>query len=1352
MGKRKVPKNQTPLLATTSEPTKKGDETVKGKKTYSLPTAAKNYSEPDNLADLPKVQIPSQLENALIELILDEQKSRKNLGDISKRITSKKLSNVYNSLTDAGFSKNQVEAAMSATIACGGDLLDALDWLCLNTQNDQLPAGFSETLHKEEEKLRPKFDTTLQIDMKQAQNIAAATDSKIPIPQKIDKLKGAEQQTSVKDWVLSYAEQESEEESEEEETEETEAHFDPTGRYSVLHGEMLELKDQAAIAKSNNNQEQHKQLSKLLREIHLEMSSLEKHPDFDKSIKSQLKESCSTKTAMKKSKPTSETQEDNLGLNLFTQTEDTSIVKPAEDAKVEVRNFEYTRSQWTGKSPKQFLIDWVRKHLPKSGPPKFTKIQVKFNQFKSIALVDRQKDGILSVTPDILCNNIKDSEHLAATLALYHLCRGQPVHQLLPPPYRNVWLDWADEEKKLKDEAVEKENKPRDQFIAKLIKKLNLEDVPIKVDSEMRIATDEEAQEDDWETLADKDQLNEIATGSKSSASTQNLAKRNKRSDGSYLQKALANRRSSPEYLELLRSRQMLPVFQYKEQLLCAIQDHNVVIIAGETGSGKSTQVPQFLLEDCIDRGLSEVYVVCTQPRRISATSLANRVSSELGENGLDQKEALVGYQIRFESHKGLNTRLLYSTTGVVLRQLQNDADLKGITHLIIDEVHERSVQSDYLMIVVKEILTRRSDLKCILMSATMDSGKFSAYFQHCPVISIPGKAFEVEVLYLEDVIEKTGYVVDEDSQYTLNPKHLIQEAEAKVDITQKRGDSSTQLLTWTKEDISKIDRTNLPAETYSLRTRNAVSRLKLDRINLDLIMDLLNYLEKSPPYCNKDGAVLIFLPGYSDIQELYEMLTSHRQFNNTARYQIYALHSLLSSNDQTKVFLVPPPGVRKIVLATNIAETGITIPDVVYVIDSGKAKENRYMESSQMSSLEEVFISKANCKQRTGRAGRVKEGYCFRLFTKEQFNEFKPYTKPELLRVPLEELCLNIMKCQYGKPLEFLNRALDPPQTLAVSRAMSLLKEVGACYVDESSLTPLGHHLAALPVNIRIGKMLLLGSIFGCLEPIAIIAASMTEKSPFVAPLSKKSEADIAKQSLAVYCSDHITLYNAFKGWQKSKLDGKAAENAYISKHFLKKSTLNEIENVTRDLVKLVESIGFDSKRKTSKDVKFDDLVPVALIKAVLTAGMYPQVGQVITSPPIDTSEKSVCLVNTSQGVAQVHPSSVNRHLNASGSWMIYHEKVKVSQVYLRTTSIVTPYSLLLFGGAIDVQHTQKLVLLDSWIQFKAMAKTGVIFKEVRLLLNSILEKKLQTPSLNISDCPLIFLLKDLLRSEMSR
>ncbi|KAH9495122.1 ATP-dependent RNA helicase dhx29 [Bulinus truncatus] len=555
-------------------------------------------------------------------------------------------------------------------------------------------------------------------------------------------------------------------------------------------------------------------------------------------------------------------------------------------------------------------------------------------------------------------------------------------------------------------------------------------------------------------------QLNEISP-IKSSDTPEYVKKRKRIFDSTYLQKMLLKKHSTAEFQELLCSRQLLPVFQFRDQVLSAIGAHSVVIIAGETGSGKSTQIPQFVLEDSIDRGISNMYVVCTQPRRISAVSLAARVSAEIGESSSDQKEAFIGYQIRFDSHKGPNTRLLYSTTGVVLRQLQGDVDLKGISHLIIDEVHERSVESDYLLIVVKEILTRRSDLKVILMSATVDCDKFSAYFHHCPIINIPGKTYPVKVYYLEDVIEKTGYVVDDDSPYVLNPKYLIQESEATVDVTKKGGDSSKQLLTWTKEDISRIDK------------------------------DLLNYLESSPTYADINGAVLIFLPGFSDILELYEMLTSHRQFSNETKYRIYALHSLLSSKDQVESFTVPPPSIRKIVIATNIAETGITIPDVVFIIDSGKAKENRYIETSRISSLEEIFISKANCKQRTGRAGRVREGYCFRLYTQEHYHGFKPFTTPELLRVPLEEICLNIMKCQYGKPCEFLNQALDPPNLSAVSRAMSLLKEVGACQFDECSLTPLGHHLAALPVDIRIGKMLLLGSIFGCLEEIGFIAPS---------------------------------------------------------------------------------------------------------------------------------------------------------------------------------------------------------------------------------------------------------------------
>ncbi|CAG5133906.1 unnamed protein product, partial [Candidula unifasciata] len=1081
MVKKKIQKGQAEIPAEQEAGQGKGE--VKGKKTYSLD---KKEAETDDTANLPKVQLPDRLEQALTEIILENKKANRVLGDISKRITAKKLTDVYNSLSAAGFSKNQVEAAMSNTVMCGGDLIDALDWLCLNTQNDQLPTGFSETLYHEEEKRRPKFDPSLQVDAKAKPSTIKTVEKTVQKPAQEIKKQGA----SMKDWILQYAENSSSEEEEEEDKQEEEVVFNPTSQYAELFGQMQHLKDQAAIAKSTGAAEQHKQISKQLKALHLEMNSLEQHPEFNQSVKAELRASSSNHSAKQNkveavAKQTvaaaqTDDKDGDLGLNILEEA-GKQMVKVQDD----VRSFEYTRSQWTGKSPKQFLIDWVRKHLSRSGPPKFQKHQVKFNRFKCTAIVDRQKDGKLEVTPSILCENIKEAEHLASTLALYHLCRGQPVHQLLPPSFRNVWLEWAEEEKKETDDAKEKENKPRDQFISRLIKKLNIDSAANSTSTSSSTPNadgrdGDDDVEDDWENWTDK---NEFQAASHSVSKDRRTVKH--RSAPGVLQNVVQKCHQNPEFQELLKSRQQLPVFQYRDKVLAAVRDHSVVVIAGETGSGKSTQVPQFLLEDCAERGENFVNVVCTQPRRISAMSLSTRVSHEMGQKDVDSSEALVGYQIRFESRRGPNTRLLYCTTGVMLRQLQSETDLGGVSHLIIDEVHERNVQSDFLMIVVKDILRRRADLKVILMSATLDSEKISSYFQHCPVVNVPGRTFPVEEYYLEDVIEMTGYVVDDDSPYTVNQKYLLQEDSASVEVTKMGGKKSKQNVVWTQEDISKIDKTDLPADRYSLKTRNAVTRLNLNRVNLDLIVDLLKHLESSPPFCDVEGAVLIFLPGLADIQELYEILTTQRHFSNPTKYKIFALHSVISSQDQGQVFIIPPPGVRKVVLATNIAETGITIPDVVFVIDSGKAKESRYLETSRMSVLEEVFISKASCKQRAGRAGRVREGFCFRLFTQGQFREFRAYTTPEMLRVPLEELCLSIMKCQYGKPDQFLSGALDPPQGLAVSRAMNLLKEVGACQSDDCTLTPLGHHLAALPVDVRIGKMLILAAIFGCLEQI---------------------------------------------------------------------------------------------------------------------------------------------------------------------------------------------------------------------------------------------------------------------------
>ncbi|CAG2189993.1 DHX29 [Mytilus edulis] len=674
-----------------------------------------------------------------------------------------------------------------------------------------------------------------------------------------------------------------------------------------------------------------------------------------------------------------------------------------------------------------------------------------------------------------------------------------------------------------------------------------------------------------------------------------------------------------------------------------------------------------------------------------------------MAESGLGQRDSLVGYQIRFESKCGPNTRLNYCTTGVLLRKLQSDTTLSNVTHVIVDEVHERSVQSDFLLVILKRLMLKRPDLKVILMSATLDSEKFSGYFQHCPVINIPGRTFPVQVYYMEDVVNKTGYAVEEDSPYSLRSDQLVKEEQASLLVTEKGGDQSKVDVFWTKDSISKLD------------------------------LETLLYISNSEEFSTVDGAVLIFLPGLADIQEVYELLQSDRKFSDTKRYQILALHSVLSSSDQSLAFKVPPPGVRKIVIATNIAETGITIPDVVFVIDTGKVKETRYIESSQMSSLKEVFISKANGKQRQGRAGRVREGFCFRLYTHQKYKDLADYTVPEIQRVPLEELCLHIMKCQLGEPDNFLAECLDPPRPQVIARAMSLLYEIGACK-GVASLTPLGHHLAALPVHVRIGKMLLFGAIFGYVEPVAVIAAAMTTKSPFVAPLDKLDLANLAKNSMATSCSDHLTLYRAYTGWKQAQKIGYQSEQQYCQKNFLKRHTLLEIENVKNDLVKLVRSIGFSDTIQTIQQPKpkYGEVLDIskaavametdltkpmiAMVKAVITAGLYPSVAKVTYDAPVDAAanpRKVPCLGETAQGPAHVHPSSVNRHLAATDD---------------------TGFTfLMLFGGDIHVQHTAQLVTVDDRIKFRTYAKTGVIFRELRKLLDELLDKKLENPTLNL-------------------
>uniref|UniRef100_A0A665UX62 ATP-dependent RNA helicase DHX29 n=1 Tax=Echeneis naucrates TaxID=173247 RepID=A0A665UX62_ECHNA len=1223
-----------------SKPVKPAKESKsKAPKTYSLSSTAQVDTGGVSDKSILKVGIQADLEKIIIKLINDFRQENGDKGPISGRLTSKKLLDLYTALEKFNFKREHIEEAMKSSVLYGGDLHSALDWLCLNLKDEELPEGFSQQMQEESQKNRPRFQPP-------PQQKPALPSPKVPNS-------ACKETTKV-----------------------------CNDRYLVLTAQLYDAKEIAAAAKTKGDKMGQRMAQDRIRII---QQGLHSKLLFYLILTLDVFNTTLILRPM-------------LVIILFNFS--FAVVKKSEPK--DIRNFDYTARSWTGKSPKQFLIDWVRKNLPKSPQPAFHKVAA--GRYWRCKVRIQRTDDVLEVLPTILTEDSMQAQHLAATLALYNLVKGQSVHQLLPPTYRDVWLEWRDSEQQKKEESRTAANKPRDQFISRLLTRLKQQQ------------NQYQEPEDSWENLAGLD----VGEGG------EDMEDKSEKRGG---------KREGGLYSTFKGEREQLPVFQHRHRVLEALKRHPVVVVAGETGSGKSTQIPQFLLEELLTGGkvAQPCNIVVTQPRRISAISLACRVSQELGcDDGPGSKSSLCGYQIRMENQSGEWTRLLYCTTGVLLRKLQHDKHLSSLTHIIVDEVHERSVQSDFLLTILKDVVMRRSDLQLILMSATVDCDKFSNYFNRCPVINIPGRTFPVEVFHMEDIVEQTGYVLEKDSDYC--QKILEEEEEVSISVTQKGG----KTLHHQVKESSGWD-LGPDLDHFSSRTRQVLQYMNPNKINMDLL------------FADLDGAILVFLPGLAHIQQLYDLLTSDKRFREKNRYCIVALHSTLSSKDQAAAFTVPPPGVRKIVLSTNIAETGVTIPDVVFVIDTGRTKENKYHESSQMSSLVETFVSKASALQRQGRAGRVRNGFCFRLFPKYRFDAFMDYSIPEILRVPLEELCLHIMKCEYGSPEDFLSRALDAPQPQSVSNAVNLLRKIGACHPTNHLLTPLGHHLASLPVNVKIGKMLIYGAILGCLEPIATIAAAITEKSPFFTPMNRKDEADVTKAALALANSDHLTIYNAYLGWKNSQVDGLRAEMSYCRKHFLNRTALITIEDVKYELMKMMEQAGFWSPRSSSHSklqVALPSKQQISVLNAVLTAGLYDSVARVLCTPSVDVLERVACTVETPQGRAQVHPSSVNRNLQTHG-WLLYQEKVKYTKIYLRDTTLISPFPMLLFGGDIDIQHRERLITLDGWIHFQAPVRIGVIFKHLRKLMDSLLEKKLENPRMNLEGERTIHIILDLIKSE---
>uniref|UniRef100_S4RGX7 RNA helicase n=1 Tax=Petromyzon marinus TaxID=7757 RepID=S4RGX7_PETMA len=566
-------------------------------------------------------------------------------------------------------------------------------------------------------------------------------------------------------------------------------------------------------------------------------------------------------------------------------------------------------------------------------------------------------------------------------------------------------------------------------------------------------------------------------------------------------------------------------------------------VISGETGCGKTTQVPQFILDDQIERGKgSACRIVCTQPRRISAISVAERVAVERAESCGNGNST--GYQIRLQSRfPRKQGSVLYATTGIVLQWLQTDRLLRGTSHLVLDEVHERSLQSDFLLTIVRDVLPHRPDLSIIVMSATLNAQMFSRYFGGCPIIHIPGFTFPVQEYLLEDVLEMTRYPCHSRPQQR-SRRNLFMHGRQRRQAEQEMQQEYEQR--W-PEYLDSLH------GKYSMSTVQALEMIDDELIDADLIAALIRHIVLHA----EDGAILVFLPGWADISKLHTTLTADQMFS-AEHFIIIPLHSLMPTISQTKVFERPPPGVRKIVIATNIAETSITIDDVVHVIDCGKIKETHFDVDNNISTMKPEWVSLANAKQRRGRAGGVVQaGFCYHLYNGLRANMLSDYQLPEMLRTPLEELCLQIKILKLGRIEDFIKRTMQPPTEQAVLLAITNLIGLNALSRAEE-LTALGFHLARLPVEPHIGKLILFGAMFSCLDPVLGIAACLGFKDPFVIPLGKEKLADAKRRELSQNCkSDHLTIVYALQRWEQGRRGHGRSVNDFCWEYFLSQNTL---------------------------------------------------------------------------------------------------------------------------------------------------------------------------------------------------
>lgn len=778
-----------------------------------------------------------------------------------------------------------------------------------------------------------------------------------------------------------------------------------------------------------------------------------------------------------------------------------------------------------------------------------------------------------------------------------------------------------------------------------------------------------------------------------------------------------------PRLEKLRKARDELPMSQHRRNVLELVNNNQYSIIVGATGSGKTTQVPQIIFEEAIARGEgSTCNIICTQPRRIATTSVAQRVVYERNE----RLQESVGYVIRLDSKIPLHPgSITFSTTGSLTKQLQFQADtiLDRVSHIIVDEVHERDIAQDFLLIMLKRTIERRTAMgrpcpKVVLMSATLNTELFASYFdtrtpagdtKDCPTLTVPGRNFPVREIYLDSILSEmqnsyprsvlSRLLLDPPTRDYLEANDRFCREQGATGLA-KPGSNALQvgesIIDWKQERTVSAD--------------GAVS--VIDKDNAVLPMFLIGLTIAHIVKTTDEGAVLVFLPGIAELDKVEQLLRERPldiNFSNSSEFLIYKLHSSLSTG-QTEVFNAVSQGCRKIILATNIAETSITIPDVRHVVDTGKMRENVYDSLRRITQLQYSWISKSNSKQRAGRAGRVQNGNYYALFPKIRFDWMRPVPTSELLRTDLQKTCLEIRNQAIKYPIrEFLAEAVEPPSPRAVDAAVLQLQALGALTADENS-TPLGRLLSLLPTQPALGKVIVLGVIFRCLDPILTLGAAL-EDTLFMSPAGQRDPANRAKLDFAQETkSDHVATINAVLALRYDLVKyGEGGARAYAMNNFISFNAFRRINNTAIQVEQVLVQAGLIPFTPASarRDCQLGDPTlntnssNIQLIKALAVAAFYPNLAR---------SSGGRMLRTPSEPGAMLHPSSINVPRNEDGKeakeflrpGILYTfgsltRSSDGNNLFLRDTTECTPLTAALFGGKISVNRS--ILQMDGWL-----------------------------------------------------